>query len=70
MFSVIALYSEERTYHKYPKQADFFKLFLAALIEPFYFHPLALYAAIIGYKEKLMGTKGWGDMTRKGFTKK
>lgn len=70
LFSVIALYSEERTYHKYPKQADFFKLLLAAFIEPFYFHPLAVYAALVGYKEKIMGTKGWGEMTRKGFTKK
>ncbi|WP_017495707.1 glycosyltransferase family 2 protein [Flavobacterium sp. WG21] len=69
-FSVIALYSEERTYHKYPKQTDFFKLLIAAFIEPFYFHPLAVYAALIGYKEKILGTKGWGDMTRKGFTKK
>ncbi|TDO82769.1 glycosyl transferase family 2 [Flavobacterium chryseum] len=40
MFSVIALYSEERTYHKYSKQSDFFKLLLAAFIEPFYFIPL------------------------------
>lgn len=69
-FSVIALFSEERTYHKYPKQADFLKLLLAAFIEPFYFHPLTVYAALIGYKEKIMGTKGWGEMTRKGFTKK
>lgn len=70
LFSVIALYSEERTYHKYPKQADFFKLLLAAFIEPLYFHPLTIYAALIGYKENLIGTKGWGEMTRKGFTQK
>lgn len=70
LFSVIALYSEERTFHKYPKQVDFFKLLLAAFIEPVYFHPLAVYAALLGYKEKIMGTKGWGEMTRKGFTKK
>jgi len=69
-FSVIALYSEERTYHKYPKQTDFLKLLLAAFIEPLYFHPLTVYAALVGYKEKIMGTKGWGEMTRKGFTKK
>ena len=69
-FSVIALYSEERTYHKYPKQIDFFKLLMAAFIEPVYFHPLTVYAALVGYKEKIMGTKGWGEMTRKGFTKK
>lgn len=70
LFSVIALYSEERSYHKYPKHADFLKLLLAAFIEPIYFHPLAVYAALLGYKEKIMGTKGWGEMTRKGFTKK
>ncbi|AXB57560.1 glycosyltransferase family 2 protein [Flavobacterium fluviale] len=69
-FSVIALFSEERTYHKYPKQIDFFKLLMAAFIEPLYFHPLTVYAALVGYKEKIMGTKGWGEMTRKGFTKK
>ncbi|MBE8724363.1 glycosyltransferase family 2 protein [Flavobacterium hungaricum] len=69
-FSVIALLSEERTYHKYPKQRDFFKLLLAAFIEPLYFHPMTVYAALVGYKEKIMGTKGWGEMTRKGFTKK
>lgn len=68
-FSVIALYCEERTYHKYPKQADFLKLLLAAFIEPFYFHPITVYAALVGYKDKVMGTKGWGEMTRKGFTK-
>jgi len=69
-FSVIALYCEERTYHKYPKQADFLKLLLAAFIEPFYFHPLTVYAALVGYKDKIKGTSGWGEMTRKGFTKK
>ncbi|HEX8576918.1 MAG TPA: glycosyltransferase [Flavobacterium sp.] len=70
LFSVIGLYSEERTYHKYPKQSDFFKLLIAAFVEPVYFHPLAVYAALVGYKEKLRGSHGWGEMTRKGFTKK
>ncbi|MDQ6469856.1 glycosyltransferase [Flavobacterium sp. LHD-80] len=69
-FSVLALFSEERTFHKYPKHVDFFKLLLAAFIEPLYFHPLTVYSALIGYKEKVMRTKGWGEMTRKGFTKK
>lgn len=69
-FSVLALFSEERTFHKYPKQRDFFKLLLAAFVEPLYFHPMAVYAALVGYKEKIRGTHGWGEMTRKGFTKK
>lgn len=70
LFSVMALYCEERTYHKYPKQTDFFKLLVAAFIEPFYFHPLTVFSSLIGYKEKMLGVKGWGEMTRKGFTKK
>ena len=70
MFSVMALLSEELTYHKYPRFKDFFKLLGAALIEPLYFHPLAVYAALIGYWEKLNGKKTWGEMTRQGFQKK
>lgn len=70
MFSVLALLSEELTYHKYPRIKDFFQLLLAALVEPLYFHPLAVYAALIGYWEKLMGKKTWGEMTRQGFQKK
>jgi len=70
MFSVLALLSEELTYHKYPQIKDFFKLLGAALVEPLYFHPLAVYAALTGYWEKLMGKKTWGEMTRQGFQKK
>jgi len=70
MFSVLALLSEELTYHKYPRIKDFFKLLGAALVEPLYFHPLAVYAALIGYWEKIMGKKTWGEMTRQGFMKK
>lgn len=70
MFSVMALLSEELTYHKYPRIKDFFKLLGAALIEPLYFHPLAVYASLIGYWEKLRGKKTWGEMTRQGFQKK
>lgn len=70
MFSVIALLSEELTFHKYPRIKDFFKLLGAALIEPLYFHPLAVYAALLGYWEKLNGKKTWGEMTRQGFQKK
>lgn len=70
MFSVMALYSEEKTYHKYPKTKDFLRLLTSALAEPFYFHPMTVYAALIGYRDKIRGTKGWGDMTRKGFQKK
>lgn len=69
MFSVLALFSEERTYHKYPKVRHFFRLLVAAFLEPVYFHPITIIAAITGYYEKIRGRKSWGEMTRKGFKK-
>lgn len=70
MFSVLALYTEERTYHKYRKRRDFSKMLVAAFLEPLYFHPLTVYAGLKGYIEKIRGKKTWGEMTRTGFTKK
>jgi poly-beta-1,6-N-acetyl-D-glucosamine synthase len=70
MFSIFALLTEENTYHQYPKVADFNKLLVAAIIEPFYFHIFTVYAALLGNWEEIKGKKGWGEMTRTGFTKK
>lgn len=70
MFSVLALLTEELTYHKYPRIKDYLKLLLGAFLEPFYFHPISVYAAMVGYYEKIKGSHGWGEMTRTGFNKK
>jgi biofilm PGA synthesis N-glycosyltransferase PgaC len=70
MFSSIALLAEEYTYHQYPKVQDFGRLLMGAVLEPFYFHPFTVYAAIRGNWEKIRGNKGWGDMVRTGFDKK
>ncbi len=70
MFSVLALLIEEYTYHQYPRIADFNKLMLGTIIEPFYFHLFTVYAALIGNWEKIKRKKSWGEMTRKGFNKK
>lgn len=69
VFSVLALYTEERTYHKYRKRRDFGKMLIAAFLEPVYFHPLTVYSALKGYIDKIRGQKSWGEMTRKGFNK-
>ena len=70
MFSFMALYAEESTFKRYQTFTDLFKLIFVALIEPIYFHPFTVYAALKGNYEKIKGTHGWGDMTRKGFTSK
>jgi hypothetical protein len=70
LFSILTLFTEERTFHKYTKVDDFLKLLGAAFIEPFYFHPLSVFSAFKGYVDKIKGTHSWGEMTRKGFNKK
>lgn len=70
MFSFVALYAEESTFKRYQTYKDLFKLVFVAFIEPIYFHPFTVYAALRGNYEKLKGSHGWGDMTRKGFAKK
>lgn len=70
LFSMLAIYTEEATYKKYETFKDFFKLVAAGISEPIIFHPFTVYAALRGNWEKIRGSKGWGDMTRKGFVKK
>lgn len=70
MFSLMALYAEEATFKRYESLADLRKLSLMALLEPLYFHPFTVYAAIKGNWEKLRGKKSWGEMTRTGFDKR
>lgn len=69
MFSFVALYAEESTFKRYQTYKDLFKLVFVAFIEPIYFHPFTVYAALRGNYEKLKGSHGWGEMTRKGFAK-
>lgn len=69
-FSILAIYAEESTYKKYVSFKDFFKLVVAGICEPIVFHPFTVYAVLRGNWEKIRGSKGWGDMTRKGFVKK
>lgn len=70
MFSIIAIFSEELTYHQYKQKSIGLKLIIIAFLEPFVIHPIILYSAIKGninyyfYKKK-----EWGHMTRKGMTK-
>lgn len=67
MLSCLALLSEEYTYSQYTQFKDYRKLLWAAVIEPIYFHPLTLYAALLGNWEKIRGKNSWGDMKRTGF---
>ncbi len=68
LFSIVALLTEDLTYHQYKNKKDILKLVVTALLEPFAFHPFMLWAALKGNIDKLTGKKiGWGTMTRKGL---
>ena len=70
MFTIIAIFSEELTYHQYKNKGTGFKLLLVALLEPFVLHPFILYAAIKGNIDYYFNKKvKWGEMTRKGMSK-
>jgi len=71
VFSLVAILSEEQTYHQYKKKGTGIKLIITSLIEPFIFHPFVLYAAIKGNFDYIFNKKKkWGVMTRKGLSKK
>ncbi|AUP79794.1 glycosyltransferase family 2 protein [Flavivirga eckloniae] len=68
LFSIIALYSEELTFHQYKKKGTGYKLVLLTALEPFVLHPFILYAAIKGnYDYYFNKKKKWGVMLRKGL---
>ena len=68
VYSLLAVFTEEYTYHQYQKKGVGIKLVLTVLLEPFLLHPITLYAAIKGnYDYYFNKKKKWGVMTRKGL---
>ncbi len=70
MFSIYAILWDVYSYNQYKKTKDILILVFCALIEPFTFHLIVVWAAIRGNYKKLFKIKsGWGTITRKGFSK-
>jgi biofilm PGA synthesis N-glycosyltransferase PgaC len=67
--SFLAFFYEELTYRQYIGKRDTLRLMLAALLEPFIYHPRSAWWGIKGNIEKMRGVKNWGEMTRTGFKK-
>jgi poly-beta-1,6-N-acetyl-D-glucosamine synthase len=68
--STWALLFEEMTFHKYERRREVLKLFVMALIEPIFYHPMTVYWAIRGNIDYLRGVRSWGKMEREGFSNK
>lgn len=70
MFSLYAILWDVYSYNEYKKTKDILILMFCAIIEPIFFHPIVVYAAVRGNYKKLFKIKsGWGSQVRKGFAK-
>lgn len=55
----------------YNNNRSYFSLLLAAMLEPFIYHPFIVLFSLRGYFNYIIGTRAvWGDMTRTGTKKK
>ena len=70
MISFYAILWDVYSYNQYRKTKDILILMGLAVLEPFIFHPIVVYAAVRGNYKKLFKIKsGWGSQVRKGFAK-
>lgn len=68
MFSFYAILWDVYSYNEYKKTKDILTLMLCAIVEPIFFHPIVVWAAVRGNYKKLFRIKaGWGSQVRKGF---
>ncbi len=67
--SIFAIYMEVFTYNQYRRRKEIFKLILAALSEPFFFHPFVVWAGIRGYFRLFQETESLGRNDAPGLSK-
>lgn len=71
LITIASVLWDEITGIKYSKKSEVFRLCLAAVAEPFVYHPLVLFFSLRGNWFFLTNKKlSWGVMTRIGFGKK
>lgn len=66
--SVGSLVLEEIELRRFPEPTDLAKLTLIAVLENFGYRQINNYWRLVGYVQFFRGEKGWGRMTRKGFS--
>lgn len=70
-FTCYAILYDHIAFYRYKKWGMVFKQLGAAVVEPFLFHPLVMFAAIRGnFDYFVLGKRSWGNMTRVGLAKK
>ncbi len=68
--STYSIVYDHLAHHRYKTRRMIIKLILTAWLEPFFYHPLTVYWAVRGNIDYFIRRKkGWGKMTREGFSK-
>ncbi|MFA6580658.1 MAG: glycosyltransferase family 2 protein [Paludibacter sp.] len=72
MYSLFAVFFEAYTYNKYQGATYIFQVFIFIFLEMFIYQPLNMFFSLSGNFDFFFkkNKKGWGDMTRTGFTNK
>ena len=67
-FTSYAILYDHIAFYRYKSRKMVFKQLLAAIVEPFFFHPLVLYSAIKGnFDYFVLRKRSWGKMSRVGL---
>jgi cellulose synthase/poly-beta-1,6-N-acetylglucosamine synthase-like glycosyltransferase len=69
MISLASVILEEVSFRRYPRLGDLLWLAFYGFLEHFGYRQLSTWWRVRGVFRFLMGERGWGDMTRKGFEK-
>nr|WP_315149737.1 glycosyltransferase [uncultured Flavobacterium sp.] len=68
ILTVVSIFLDDIIYKNYANAKEMIILILMAIIEPFFYHPINMYASLKGYyhfiKQK---EQNWGNMQRQGF---
>ena len=70
LYSCFAILMEVITFNQYKRRIDILRLMLTGLTEPFFFHPFVVWSGIKGFIDLIKKKNAWGEMTRKGLSKK
>lgn len=71
LLSIVVISFDYTVGGSYKTVKSYLWILMAALAEPFIYHPMVVFFSIRGYWNYLLGKKAvWGEMTRKGFAKK
>jgi len=72
MYSLFAVFFEAYTYNKYQGASYIMQVFVFIILEMILYQPLNMYFSLSGNYDFFFkkNKKGWGDMTRTGFTNK